>query len=980
MPGVEDRNIGLGRGFQTVEGRGVAVVVLPEAMLSELISEERFTFRAKLYDSTEELQKNFSAALSVSAGAYAADLGANANTGSATDFSRFGAYYMMELEFRKGRCMLGVGAEALEPSIRDEIEQLDSPEKWAEFYRANGDHVVCSVTYGRKLIIIVSLSHKVRSHQLRRMLEAKAGFTAPMVAKGALEMNVESNLQALAEENISSVQIHSIGDSDPNFLREIDKLGALKDKIRRFVNSAAAQPVENHSVEEAPTHTASTIKDKGVIIAYTTCSYIDFLNKQSPKIRDITAAYDWMLQHTNRASRYLEAIALCLGRIDLLIRNVTFFLSGHEGAFVLDAVTEEAAGLVIDILKKHAITLRGAARDVVAEVSGLSEEGRSYRVALAEAKESLGLLDELNLSHIDAGRENVQQVLDMRWKLIEKFELLICDKGGKEIALKARLKTLQTVVSRTDEEKKGFLKQVDALKLEIERKTAPFQRDRAVLLRDISPHFQLAIQSLRRQKKEGVATSEMMQLFEKLKQVVTQTQYQNRWVERITSVCRAYDATRSPVTDGKKQKSEPVADAYSMSSDQLELQELLQRVEQLFDVSPRYHYSLAYPLSSAELLSAIERMLDTAQLYLPDKETKDIVQRALLLKEQGEAMFLSLSQAHIEACDAFRLKPEELQIIKEICTDYIQEVTAKELSKKWWEDHWEQIYNISIDLDGIANNTMPPSAPLAANKVCAAIDFQHEGYLVGVFTAKRGQWFDKEHFNGETFQQLLVPITTRFLRFKVEGANAPKVPVEFNLMSKTKVRFGEHQTAHRTLYRQIQSNNPVYPLQKSMQEVADLLGPSDSLTLTRGEALMHGENETKLYRKVRVRDVRFLCSPNDVPVTCQEVSIRIFAQMSKGLDSLDLPKLPPKGKADYGIRFKSVSSASGLAVSERPQLRTLATTLTAEQTGVFHRSSNPRAQSTMLQSQSIFRPLAHTFSSQSLLDEEAVRTPKRIAK
>lgn len=920
MPGLEDRNIQLGCGFQTVEGRGVSLVVLPEAAQGEFIPEEQFTFQAKICESAEELQKSLTVAMSVSVGAYAADLGANASSMHVTDSSRFGAYYMMELEYRKARRNLNVGISTLDANTREELEGLDCIEKWEEFYRANGDHVVSSVTYGRKLIIVVSLSHKVRSNQLRRMLEAKVGFSTPTAFQAAVDTKLQSELHTLIEENIASVQIYSIGDSAPDYIKEICKLKELKDKIRNFVNSEKTQvaPSEGEKEQSKPVQKHDVGREKGVIIAYTTCSYIDFLDKGFQKIKDIDSAYARMLQQTNRASRFLEAIGLCHGRVNILIRNINFFLSGHDGAFILDGETEKGASQVLGLLKKHALLLRSIARDVVAEVSGLSEEGRLHRFRIAEAKECLNLLEKLYPSTNGYTRETFQRLFHARMKLIHKFDEIIGDKFN----MAWRLENLKKIVMGIDSERMNVLKKVALFQLRVEQQVSPSMLACARLIKELELSLSFAITSLqglpRKSRKEGGITKEVTQLFEELTQKLTKFPHKNAWIQRLDILSKVYDTLRSPLM--KIQTNEPIP------GDQAELHSILMQLRQVFEMLlPKSARAGSCPRLEAEALQAIEVGIDTARNFLQVTEANALIEQALLLRGEVEHVFNATSVLFSEALESFCFPPEEQAHLEAVCKEHVRETEAKESSEKWWADRWEKIFKISKDLNEVVDNQIPSSAPAEAKKACQVIDFRHEAYLVGNFEVKRGRWFT-EQFDSNEFQKMKIPITTQFLRFRLEGEHLPPgVQVVFDLKRKSKVLFCDNKSPHRTLYRQITTGDPIFPLEKSMNEIAGILGSHDPSTLSRGEALMHGQNETTIFRKVRICDAKLKCRPEQIPAACKGFSIKIFAQMSKGLEPLLLPDSAPKGQADYGSRFRSVGSNGAIAGSDDRQMRLGAT-------------------------------------------------------
>lgn len=974
MPGLEDRNIRLGCGFQTVEGKGVSLVVLPEATQGELISEEQFTFQAKICDSVEDLQKSLSVAMSGSAGAYAADLGTNASSMSVTESSRFGAYYMMELEYRKARRTLNVGISTLDASTREELESLDCVEKWEEFYRTNGDHVVSSVTYGRKLIIVVSLSHKVRSSQLRRMLEAKVGFSNPSVFQAAVHTKLQSETHVLTEENISGVRIHSFGESKPDYLEEISKLKELKDKISSFVNSEKTQLVQSESgkVQHKPAQKFDLERDKGVIIAYTTCSYIDFLDKGFQKIKDIDTAYARMLQNTNRASRFLETIGLCHGRVNILIRNIKFFLSGHDGAFLLSGETELGASQLLGLLKNHALLLRGIARDVVAEVAGLSEEGRLHRTRIAEAKECLGLLERLYPSDYDYSRDSFQRHVHKRLQLINKFEGILGDKFD----IAARLERLQFIVSKIDAERVCVLKRVELFQSQVERQVYPSMRACVQLIKELELSLSFALVSQqgprRRSRSDAGLTKEVTQFFEDLTQKLTKFSYKNAWIQRLDTLSRDYENLRSPLS--KSQANEPI------SGDNSDLHNILIQLRQVFEtLLPKSARSGSCPRLEAEALLAIEKSIDTARNFLQMADANALIEQGLLLKAEVEQVFNRTTTVFAEALEMFCLSPTDQSFLNAICREHVRETEEKESSEQWWVAHWAQLSKISKDLDDVVSNKIPDSAPPIAIKVCHVIDFRHEAYLVGSFEMKRGKWF-KDQFESPEFQKIKIPITTRLLRFALEGDHLPKdVQMTFDLKSKPKVLFDEHKSPHDTLYHQITTGDPIFPLEKSMQEVANILVSRDPRMLSYGEALMHDRNETRLFRKVRVCNAKFQCKPKKIPAACKRVTINIFAQMGNGLDPLMLPDVAPKGHADYGGRFRSVGSANAMAGSDDRQQMRLGHTLSQDHLPSLNYPTPLKVAALQAMStrpphprQGIFPLVASSHSSSTADDEESV--------
>ena len=925
---LEDRNVQLGCGFQTVEGRGVAVILSADAMMEKGIPEQRFTFQAKLCDSAEELQKSFSAAINVSASAHGADLGANVGVSKTTDAARFDAYYMMELEFREERFSLGMmkgNGEILDPGIRQELESLDTVEKWEEFYRTKGDHVVNSVTYGRKLIIIVSLSHKVRNDQLRRMLEAKVGFSASSIANGQANLHLESNLKALAEENISSVQIYAIGDSDPDFLKEIDKLVELKEKIKNFVNSTSKQESDagrapNLSDEKPRLRTLE--RQKGVVIAYSTCSYIDFLDKHIENRQSIEKAYDQMLQATNRASRYLEAISQCHSRLDMLLRSMDFFLAGHDGSFVLSAATEESVGQVRGTLRKHATTLRSIAREVVSEAAGLSEDGRRRRMVLEEVRGCLGLLDDITTDLDLRDTENVRLLLTTRLSLIDKYEAKL--KGGVDgLHLKPRILDLLTAFDESVNEKKRYAQSFNDLRVSFDQRIRPVLAERTDWVEGLMRHYSTLLSSLDRKLKpeQGILVDNEKKLLSALltpsPKPLGEEKIQDAWFEQVVALREFLRAEFKSLLEVAAQSEPEVSKKHKTS---LTREQILQNLVPFGDLLEGWcqvarHYSEgrsahSYRNSATYELEQIEGMIRLLKdiSFFDVGRFKAIGQDLDTLRDEIDVSIKDIQGKLQMALDACQLKGDELSLLKNSCETYVQEVEKLESVDGWWQSRWRQVLQASQDLDRIVSNQRPDGAPDHVNQVFNSIDFKHEAFLVGVLPVMRGWGFHKNEFNGGDYQKMRVPSAARFLRFKVDGANLPARPVSFNLLSKPKVNVAGRKSAHRTLYKEISPGDPIYPIQPHMRDVAKLLeGQTKTASLTRGEELMHGMNETVLYRKVRIAHLHFEGGEADIPLF--SMSVMVYAQMGKGLEPLGLADDAPRGRADYGVRFRMVDTS-----------------------------------------------------------------------
>lgn len=948
---LEDRNIQLGHGLQTVQERGGICVVTKQAKHGRFVPKQEFSFKAQMCDSAEQLRRSFSLATSVSVSAYGADLGVGYTQNKSHDTANFDAYYMMELEYIHGRLILdpdSQNSEILDPAIHDEVETLDTAEKWEEFYRTKGNQVVSSVTYGRKLIIIVSLSHKIRSDKLRRILEAKA--SAQEITGAAGEVSARSAISELAKEEISSVRIYSIGDKNPNFMEEIDKLVQVRAKVNSFLNSTnntvtvdnpnpetESKPQKTTISTPIPRQAAVKVSDtvdseesdsightsnptmEGVIIGWETCPYVDLLKKGIKNIKNIEIAYDEMLRRTNRASHYLEAIAICHGRIDMLVQNIDFYCQGHDGAFTLDAKTEKNADRLRDILNQYKIRLSQFSRDIVAEISGQSDMGRSHRAHLTVAREFINLQREF----ISFFKHDLDEVdldgLDVLWPLVDKFDNMLNAKGAKALQLKSRLNALQQA---TQESKNCIKKTIKALN-GLSKELFPIVRSWIPLMQSIEQMHQL-VQFMKRRilqlQSKSIEDfielhSDSMQLYNLLKMFDAMA---NKIVgfeplfEKIHALIESQQETWNLFLQAEFHYSKSDDTASEKSKVIRDLKQILIQLDTLLSPYISLLEQTHWFLQENGFNFDAETPIETACSMMEDLLThicKSVKHPTLMeMREKIEIIKMEFTKEdtlcfkavteHFLAC---RLNKDEQALLRQICDKNLTDLQVTETVEHWWRDCWKKIYAIAENLDNIVNNQMPHNQDSQGSVEFSAVDFKRQSFLVGALEATRNRYFQRNWFTGP-YANLLVPSNARVLRFKLEGENLPACPSQFTIISKHKRLFDHHKSSHRTLYKLIKPEDPIYPLQPNIHEVASLVNArSEQENITRREQLIHSTNESSLYKYIRIR-LQFLGEVG----ACNKITMKIYAQMGKTLQPIGLSTIPPKGKSEYGVRFGMV--------------------------------------------------------------------------
>lgn len=938
----EERNIQLGCGELSVECRGGTIVVSEEARKGKYFKEERFECRAMLCDSREELQQKFTQAISLNASAYGAELGGNTSVSHNIGNSNFDSFYMLVIECRDGRRELDLSTpsnDILLPAVREEIEQIHTVQQWEEFYRTKGDRLVYSIVEGSKYIIIISLNRKVKNKEFIKLLQTKLAIPTQIGAAG-VAAKLQEHLTFLGQENISSVEIRSLGDSNPDFLKLIEQLLTLKTKLAQFVNSGNSSEPNNSqtlNVSDGASDNKISSKGKGRILAFSSCSYIDLLPEQLRQAIETT--YDQFLQRTNRAAHYLSEIGRTYTRALTLSNDIEYFFQGHDGAFLYDHDTEIAGVGCKKILTGYMEQLKNMSNDIVAEISGLNPEQKLQRKKSIAARGCLELNKDISALYQQVNLSAFHQIVMEQLQVVEHFLPLVRVEDSQYLTpLKINYSKIVEIFSKHQEREQAILENLNQLGWEINDLLLEALNKRMVAIENLVDFYQqyisdpenkfLKLSAETLSKKQEFWAARLMPL---LKAVIADDKESSesnldinreefkKIYDQLHQLAKANEAqspSKSSMHQAKYDRKEMDGLMTSLGEVIVLWSELirLQKSGQMY--SPHIENQCKY-LSS--LLSLCLQLCSIHELTEKQKVFSQL--HSTWMREH--AGFLKELAGVVKQC---QLKKTDITHLKETCQNYINDEQSSDVTEKWWQNKWEKLLTIAQDLDCIVTNRVPKDfnddKDRMLQKIFAVIDFKYEAFRVGKLEAKRHAWFNKECFSGKEFSQLSIPIGTASLRFRLEGDTiSSDNQVIFDIERKSPIRMDNHSAKHKTIHQNVVLKEPVLPQKPAKSEVFKIAKrPAHNNTLLRFLQMMHEPNEMRVYKKIRIKDAHFA---QHLDSSVSSVTIVVFVQMSKlgkGLEILVLSERAPVGRADYGFRFRVNESPIG-AKFARPTLQ-----------------------------------------------------------
>mgnify|MGYP000632614712 CR=1 FL=1 len=927
-----ERNIRLGCGEQSVTCQGTSIVVTEEARDGLFFKEERFDCRAMLCESREELQKKFTQEVSLNASAAGSELSTNATISREIGKDNFDSFYMLVIECIEGHRELNVCGEAqqiLLPDVQKEIATLQTVEDWEEFYRTKGDRVVFSTVIGSKIVILISLKNKKIQKDLITVLQAKLASPTTLSGAAGIAAKLQEQLSLLGRENISSVEVHSLGDSNPDFMRLIEQIGALKMKLAQFVNadSTEASKSPGDLGKDEPHHTNGAVgpEGKGRILAFSSCSYIDLLPENIRK--EVEGAYDQFLRRTNRAAKYMATISKVYSRANILSNLIDYYFEGHQGAFTYDVDTELAGTNLKNMLVKYKDQLTTLSDEVVREISGLSVDHKLRQEKSLRAHACFGLKKDISALYASSQTRDFYKIVNEQMELVEEFFPLV-HPGDQQylLPLKERYaKILQIFkIYHTNEDEiltklislgleiyNFFLKDVSHEIIALENLIGFYNENFANFIsrgekerveRNWVCHSETLLQLLKPfQKKSGCAAvvnagincEPLGYLINRLQQIKPEQAHGTK--KGVDSLSE----NRRETVDLLDMLGKALAPWQALLATRIKLQAFLTK------------YGVSHDSSNIEdafkLLFSMQTLC--AQLFKTQSLGPVFSANCCLYADfmQMKVEFLQALTINVEAC---RLKKTDIIAIEKTCQHFLEIQRTQDSAEQWWKEVWKKITAIAKKLDFIATNTVPNhAAPPQVDmygKIYAVIDFKKAAFRLGTLEIARHKWFKKEMFSGKKYIKLSVPIEATNLRIQfADAAQFPENSLTFNIERKSAIQMDDRHAKHRTLHKNLLLGGPIIPRRLAKVQIFNIMKRLTSdKALFHVSDMLHAANENIVYKKVRVKNAYFN-QRLDNGVT--SLRLNVFAEMGylgKGLEPLCLGEDMPVGEAYYGFCFR----------------------------------------------------------------------------
>ncbi len=396
-----ERNIELFRGYKEFEGVGVASVIVKPDLKNiykaghELIitsdNQPKFSFKARLIDSKEEVHKELQIALGLSVSAAEITGEVEGKFNKTTTSENLVSYYFIEIRRECFSQSANFAKDTTSNFISPPVD-LSTPELKKDFYDRYGKGPICKIVKGQLLIAVISLRKSIQNKIIEESLAFK--LSVPIVqnttigASGSIS-NIVKNLQQFSIYNIFISSIGMDEDNLPN--KTVDNVSTLKEKLEKFVtDSKSAANIDPKPVTPPPApskfsklfgpsaktqklnalgsdvammksqldkvdskisdnnakSTSTAVTPSFAPISFSVCSYRELFG---PKFGGDD--YENLLRAVNRAIKFAAKITQCKERAALFLNHLTYIKNNGE-SFKLNRAKKIAIKDMEDDLSK----------------------------------------------------------------------------------------------------------------------------------------------------------------------------------------------------------------------------------------------------------------------------------------------------------------------------------------------------------------------------------------------------------------------------------------------------------------------------------------------------------------------------------------------------------------------------------------------------------------------------------------------------
>lgn len=330
----------LGIGISSVSGRTHqrALQEIDYENQVETVYKKEMKYTTTLVESVTELRKHLSSSLGGSATINNVAPEVNAAISASSDTSNHDLYYVIKINYVDHVDLLNGTMKSEEDA--NNLMNRDIQ----DFYRANGDSYVNSITYGKELLAVVQIKTDSKQSKVDADVDIKA--TNPLFTAKA---STKAGIEKLAKYNIANISIFTKG-TKASVSTVASNLKELKACISSFEKDSAEEKKVN-SVENAD-NAENTPDNEAVPIEYTAHPYSRVFNenKNPSKLED--AIFN--------TKTILDKITRCFDRITVCLTKLKFEETNQLAIKFVDKYHEQAVKIKSDLQKMQDILQRKA--------------------------------------------------------------------------------------------------------------------------------------------------------------------------------------------------------------------------------------------------------------------------------------------------------------------------------------------------------------------------------------------------------------------------------------------------------------------------------------------------------------------------------------------------------------------------------------------------------------------------------------------